>query len=611
MKVKLLLFGVMMVGIAAYSPLWSQGIPDPVGDVSPPSVDYVEHRYEQQGESLYVSITMDGRITDRITGYSTHTFFCDTDGDANTGQQGTRVGSENNFTFTDIGNGVWFMRMWVLWNHDPAYNSFAHRNLSPAKISEDGKTISYKCSLVGTGWEEIAYDLNGWYKDGTSWHQVPHYPGDQIEEVGLLAIDVNKVTKLVTKEGTYCKIEVPEPYSATADAKNIPGVVDEMVTLVRSEIGTISDATKKYLVSYEMFGDYAKPYPYFAGKPNQFTTRIPGKGWVDAPDWWAMLEGLINQTLLELNAGAGEILLTQHSYHRPIPGANEGWYCTKTDSSNGFLWDAFHKYTFKALLGRAYESCLAFYIAEKMTAGEAKTAIMAKKTEAETAWSNFSGTAFDLTPLIMTGFLLKQSSDLSWTKKMYTTLLPATFDLADTTNAFTKLINATVRNQAFIISSSEDFLTQAHHGWYKTIAAVQAAAIGGAMNKEIVSALQGIPDFPLDQTVYNDVRGFFGAPATSVESHQPQIVRSFQLEQNYPNPFNAITHITFTIPEEANVTVKIYNVLGKEVATLLNKAMPAGTHKVYWEASEVPSGVYFYQVDAGKYSAIKKCILLK
>jgi len=249
---------ILCLVIVFYNPLRAQ-ISDPVGDASPPSVDYVAHYFEQQGESLYVAITMNDVITNRIKGYSTHTFFTDTDFDVATGQPGSKVGSESNLTFTDIGTGYWFMRMWVLWDHDPAYNSFAHRALAPVKMSEDGKTMSYKFSLVGLNWEELQYDLNGWYKDGTSWHQVPHLPGDLITEAGLYSVDNGLVTQLVSKEGNKCIIEVPEPYSTTADEKNITGLVDEMVDTVQSEIGTISDASKRYTVSYEMFENTAKP----------------------------------------------------------------------------------------------------------------------------------------------------------------------------------------------------------------------------------------------------------------------------------------------------------------------------------------------------------------
>jgi hypothetical protein len=84
------------------------------------------------------------------------------------------------------------------------------------------------------------------------------------------------------------------------------------------------------------------------------------------------------------------------------------------------------------------------------------------------------------------------------------------------------------------------------------------------------------------------------------------------LNQNYPNPFNPTTTISFTLAQDGFTTLKIYNVLGKEVATLVNGEMKAGvTNTVTFNASKLSSGVYFYQLDAGSFSETKKLMLLK
>ena len=85
----------------------------------------------------------------------------------------------------------------------------------------------------------------------------------------------------------------------------------------------------------------------------------------------------------------------------------------------------------------------------------------------------------------------------------------------------------------------------------------------------------------------------------------------FLLEQNYPNPFNPVTVIKYSIPEVSNVTLKLYNLLGEEVATLVNEEKVAGYHKLEFNAINLPSGVYFYQLRAGKYIETKKMLLLK
>ena len=91
----------------------------------------------------------------------------------------------------------------------------------------------------------------------------------------------------------------------------------------------------------------------------------------------------------------------------------------------------------------------------------------------------------------------------------------------------------------------------------------------------------------------------------------PLITTSFLLEQNYPNPFNPATNIKFQIPSTSFVTLKVFDVLGREVATLVNEEKTAGTYSAQWNAGSVASGVYFYRLKAGEYVATKKLILLR
>ncbi len=88
-------------------------------------------------------------------------------------------------------------------------------------------------------------------------------------------------------------------------------------------------------------------------------------------------------------------------------------------------------------------------------------------------------------------------------------------------------------------------------------------------------------------------------------------ITKYELAQNYPNPFNPTTTIQFTIPKAGMVSLKVYNILGEEVATLINKEMNAGNQKINFDASYLSSGLYFYRISAGDFVGVKKMMLLK
>ena len=85
----------------------------------------------------------------------------------------------------------------------------------------------------------------------------------------------------------------------------------------------------------------------------------------------------------------------------------------------------------------------------------------------------------------------------------------------------------------------------------------------------------------------------------------------YSLGQNYPNPFNPVTSIEFSLKEKANVRLSIYNSIGEEVAVLLNQEQESGYHKIAFNASDLMSGVYYYEIIAGSFHSVKKMLLLK
>ena len=90
-----------------------------------------------------------------------------------------------------------------------------------------------------------------------------------------------------------------------------------------------------------------------------------------------------------------------------------------------------------------------------------------------------------------------------------------------------------------------------------------------------------------------------------------QTPAKFKVYQNYPNPFNPSTTIKYTLPKTSHVLISVYNSLGQLVQMLLNKNQPEGEYSVTFNASGLPSGIYFYKVKSGENIIIKKCILLK
>jgi glycerophosphoryl diester phosphodiesterase len=97
----------------------------------------------------------------------------------------------------------------------------------------------------------------------------------------------------------------------------------------------------------------------------------------------------------------------------------------------------------------------------------------------------------------------------------------------------------------------------------------------------------------------------------SVDEPNEVIPSVFSISQNYPNPFNPVTTISFTVPERGNVTVKVFNTLGQEVATLVNEIKDAGNHNISWNASGLSSGTYFCNIMYNNSLYTKKMTLLK
>ena len=98
---------------------------------------------------------------------------------------------------------------------------------------------------------------------------------------------------------------------------------------------------------------------------------------------------------------------------------------------------------------------------------------------------------------------------------------------------------------------------------------------------------------------------------TSVQEIASKIPESFKLFQNYPNPFNSSTTIRFKLARSGKVTLKVYNVLGQEIQTLMDSKIEAGEHRVNWQPQNLGSGVYFYRLQTSGLVETRKLILVR
>ncbi len=112
-------------------------------------------------------------------------------------------------------------------------------------------------------------------------------------------------------------------------------------------------------------------------------------------------------------------------------------------------------------------------------------------------------------------------------------------------------------------------------------------------------------------TNFDPVNTDYSRGVTSVEQVHGAIPVAFALEQNYPNPFNPSTVIRYSLPQATRVTLKVYDLMGREAAVLVDRNMTAGQYEVVFDASELPSGVYMYQLRAGEFRQVKRMVLAK
>jgi hypothetical protein len=139
---------------------------------------------------------------------------------------------------------------------------------------------------------------------------------------------------------------------------------------------------------------------------------------------------------------------------------------------------------------------------------------------------------------------------------------------------------------------------------------VATIPLGGISGGVITSALL----YGTNIFVGTETGGVFRAPISALTTgvnEKNELPNDFNLSQNYPNPFNPTTTISFSLPSKSYVSLKVFDALGREVSILVSKELTAGTYSQQWNSGSLPSGVYFYRLQAGNYSETRKLVLLK
>jgi len=115
-----------------------------------------------------------------------------------------------------------------------------------------------------------------------------------------------------------------------------------------------------------------------------------------------------------------------------------------------------------------------------------------------------------------------------------------------------------------------------------------------------------------DEVIIDSLTQFIHAKQWGMDiDNQTYNLSDYHLLQNYPNPFNPKTNITYQIPKSLFVKLTVYDINGRLVETLINEYQNAGHYTIGWNANKVCSGIYFYQIDTGEYTCVKKCLVVK
>ena len=166
------------------------------------------------------------------------------------------------------------------------------------------------------------------------------------------------------------------------------------------------------------------------------------------------------------------------------------------------------------------------------------------------------------------------------------------------------VVNVTSDNISFLKNNGDStFQAAVNYGMAIDPFSLCAADFDGDNDYDLAVSNYGSENISIVENL-TIISGIDGSPETYVPE-------SFSISHNYPNPFNPSTKIRYSIPQSSNVIVKVFDILGNEIETLINEEKTAGTYEMTWYAENLSSGIYFYQIKTENYIETKKMILIK
>ena len=163
----------------------------------------------------------------------------------------------------------------------------------------------------------------------------------------------------------------------------------------------------------------------------------------------------------------------------------------------------------------------------------------------------------------------------------------------------------------FAVSGSNVFAGTAHGVFLTTNNGVNWTEVNTDLTDSSIPALTVSDSFVFAGTASGVWKRPLSEMITDVQPSSRELPTPYKMSQNYPNPFNPTTTINYQLPTQVHVTFKLFDVLGREVATLVNGVEEAGYKSVNFDASKLPSGVYFYRLQAGSFVRTNKMLLIK